>query len=458
MFNLAKILLACHQFFPRYYTGTETLTLEVAEELRRRQHEVAVITTEPVLPGDPVPEQAILKKDIYEGFSVWRLFVPNPVNPVDRLNRESDEEPLRKLFDGVLDEFSPNIVHSFHLMRLTLTFVECIKERGIPFFLTVTDFWLICPTYQLIRYDDSLCRGQEAKQCFVCLTGIYTRGMNKIPIKFRLAQRFPWLAARLNKSAASCQKILEKRKVRNRYIMELTNGVIWANNFIQDVFHKNGMSNNKEQIISFPIPERAKGLFNLPLASTEGALKVAFIGTLRHSKGPQVLLEACEILAKDDLNKDIIEVYIWGAGDNEKFEGELKKSMEKTEWVHFCGVFPQESFPEVLKDIHVVVIPSLWYENTPLTALSALAANRVLIVSDLGGLSTIIEDKVSGFTFPAGDAKELASILMNLARNKHLVEKIAKFTPRPGCIENYVDKVLAIYNVENLKTVSRGNP
>jgi len=445
---LAKILLACHQFFPRYYTGTEILTLEVAEELRKRQYEVAIITTEPILPGDPMPEHAVLRKDTYEGFSIWRLFVPNLVNPVERLNRESDEEPLRKLFDEVLDEFSPDIVHSFHLMRLTLTFVNCVKERGIPFFLTVTDFWLICPTYQLIRYNDTLCEGQEAKQCFVCLTGVYAKRMTKVPLKFRLAQKFPRLAARFNQSASECQKILEERVIRNRTIMELANGVMWANSFIQDMFHKNGMSNNKEQIVSFPIPKRAKGLIDLPPASLEGPLKVAFIGTLRHSKGPQVLLEACKILAGEKYNEDYIEIYIWGSADNQTFEVGLKKSVETIKWIYFCGTFPQEKFPVVLRDIHVVVIPSLWYENTPLTAISVLAAHRVLVVSDLGGLSTIINDGVSGFAFPAGDAYKLASILIKLSKDRKLIKTITEAAPKPNCLEDYVDKILALYHLK----------
>jgi hypothetical protein len=54
-FNIMKIFLCLHQFFPRFYTGTETLTLEVAEELERRGYKAIIITAEPFLPGDKLP-------------------------------------------------------------------------------------------------------------------------------------------------------------------------------------------------------------------------------------------------------------------------------------------------------------------------------------------------------------------------------------------------------------------
>ena len=438
---MTRILLACHQFFPRFYTGTETLTLEVADELTRQGYEVAILTTEPILPNDPVPDSPQIRKEIYAGYTVWKLIIPDPGNPVERLDRESYDIHLINLFEKTLDEWNPDIVHVFHLMRLTKSFVNCIKKRGIPCYFTVTDFWLCCPTYQLIKNDNSLCCGPKPHTCFSCLLDLYVQGMIRVPIHVKIARAYPRLAGFLHPKARDCQNTLVQRIKRHQSLLEEFDAVFWSNNFTRDVFRENGLMSNNEYIIPFPIPERAKKVFDLEPVSSEGSLKVVFIGTLRHTKGPQILLNACRIIG----NKQSIEVFIWGATDDSNFQKELNRIAEGIDWVYFRGTFPQEMLPDVLKESHVVIIPSIWYENTPLTALSALAARRVLIVSDLGGLSGMVKDGVTGFTFPPGNAKALAQILVNLAQNRDLVCKISSVVERPNRIVDYVDQIVQVY-------------
>lgn len=442
MFKLEKILVACHQFFPKYYTGTETLTLDVAEELKKRQYEVAVITIEPqaICSDDFKP---YFVKDIYQGILIYRLYISHAENPIERLERESCETLLRGLYFEVLQDFAPDIVHSFHLMRLTLSFVDCVKKMDILHFLTVTDFWLMCPTYQLLRHGKYLCTGPEEYQCFGCCISAYQKRKNpKGSYKLHFGKKISRVACVVSSKADDCRKKLSQRIVRNKLIMELLDGVIWANEFSQEMFHRNGFENQNEYVISFPIPEKSKDIMELDFPVVRNKLKVAFIGTLRYSKGPQVLLQACKLL-KDEEN---IEVYIWGESESESnFKIELENSVDGMKWVHFCGSFPQEKFSEVLKDIHVVVIPSLWYENTPLTALSALAAKRILIVSDLGGLSSLVENGISGFVFPAGDAHKLALILKEILEKNDVANAISKNIVSPISVESYVNRLLKIY-------------
>ena len=185
---MAIILLCVHQFFPRFFTGTEALTLTVAEELNRRGHQIVIFTVEPYLPGDDIPEfieegwrevknrsRPLLRKDIYEDLTVWRLFVPEPANALERLARESNECHLTDFYEKIIHQERPDVVHIFHLMRLTGTFVEIVKKHHIPIFFTATDFWLLCPIYQLIRHDDQLCTQPDPIQCFRCMIGVNLR-------------------------------------------------------------------------------------------------------------------------------------------------------------------------------------------------------------------------------------------------------------------------------------------
>ena len=91
----------------------------------------------------------------------------------------------------------------------------------------------------------------------------------------------------------------------------------------------------------------------------------------------------------------------------------------------------------MLGDSHAVVIPSLWHENTPLIALSSLAARRVLLVSDVGGLSSLVIDGTSGYLFPVGDSNKLATLLQTLADNRELLQKISRAVNIPQSISEY---------------------
>lgn len=438
---MAKILIALHQFFPRFYTGTETLAQEVAEELTRRGHEVVILTAEPLLQGDNQPEFPELHKDTYAGLKVWRLVVPIPVNELERLDRESCDYKVVNLYEQLLAEETPDVVHVFHLMRLTMSFVETVKKQGIPVFFTTTDFWVLCPTYQLIRHDDSLCNKPDPVKCFTCLLSMYMQGMKKPPRKYLLARQFPRIAAILNKGMKNCHLLLNERIERHQKLMQMIDGVFWSNSFIRDMFHRNGLKCKTEEVVSFPVPEKAKALYELPTPLASTSLRVAFIGTLRPTKGPQVLINALKRIRKDLP----VDVSIWGAPEFPPFLDELKELAAGDSRIKFRGTFQQEQFASVLSETDIVVIPSIWYENTPLTALSVMAARRVLIASDLGGLASLIENGKNGFLFQPGDAGELANILIRLAQDKGLVGRIIEEITPPLRIKDYVDRVLMTY-------------
>jgi glycosyltransferase involved in cell wall biosynthesis len=91
------------------------------------------------------------------------------------------------------------------------------------------------------------------------------------------------------------------------------------------------------------------------------------------------------------------------------------------------------------------VIPSLWYENTPLVALSSLAARRVIIVSNLGGLISLVENGRNGYIFPPGDASTLSRILLRLAQNKSKLSDVVKNINPPHRVVDYVEELIPFY-------------
>ena len=77
--------------------------------------------------------------------------------------------------------------------------------------------------------------------------------------------------------------------------------------------------------------------------------------------------------------------------------------------IRFAGGIPNERIPERLARIDVQVVPSIWYENAPLTIYSAQAAGVPVVASDLGGMSEVVGDEENGLLFEPGDAADLTA-------------------------------------------------
>ncbi|MFO0981679.1 MAG: glycosyltransferase [Planctomycetota bacterium] len=68
--------------------------------------------------------------------------------------------------------------------------------------------------------------------------------------------------------------------------------------------------------------------------------------------------------------------------------------------VVFAGRIAPEQVAAVLADIDVLVVPSLWYENSPLTIREAYLARVPVIATDLGGMREHVRAGEGGVLFP----------------------------------------------------------
>jgi glycosyltransferase involved in cell wall biosynthesis len=73
----------------------------------------------------------------------------------------------------------------------------------------------------------------------------------------------------------------------------------------------------------------------------------------------------------------------------------------------------------------VVVIPSLWDEPFPRTALEAMASGRLVVASRVGGLPEIIDHERTGLLAPAGDSVELARTLEAVQERPRFAQRMA---------------------------------
>lgn len=135
---------------------------------------------------------------------------------------------------------------------------------------------------------------------------------------------------------------------------------------------------------------------------------VLFVGRLSPEKGVSVLLDAWAKAATGALRLDVI-------GD-----GPERARLEQAapSGVEFLGRRDPAEVMRRLQQARALVIPSVWYEGQPITALEGLAAGTPLVLSDIGGLPEIVGGCVAGWVFPPGRADALAHRLEQLHDDK----------------------------------------
>ncbi len=139
---------------------------------------------------------------------------------------------------------------------------------------------------------------------------------------------------------------------------------------------------------------------SLGLAS-QGPL-VGAVTFLRPEKGMMVLIEAVGSLKR---RFSTVECVIIGDGGERPALLDRIRELGLEDCVHLVGF--REDVPSLLAILDVVVIPS-FEEGIPQSLTQALAMERPVVASAVGGVPEVVQDGLSGLLVPPGDPEILA--------------------------------------------------
>lgn len=442
-----KILLTTHVFLPEHSAGTEVLAFNTAKELQRQGHEVEVCTGYLAKAG--LADFQRFDTYEYEGIQVSRFFhYPAPMGGQDNVvEAEYNNIFFARWFRSYLVRFKPDIVHFFHLGLLSASTIDVCYELGIPMVMTPTDFWLICPNNQLRLPDNSLCRGPE-KNSVNCIKHAVSNTQS--PFLASIFNRLPgrgvasmiWAAHHgvlFWSRFAPMVRALSLRASFLRKRMNMLDRVIVPTHLMEKMLVSNGLDRGKVVFSRFgvrPTPPEAY------VEDVAGRVRIGFIGGLSEHKGAHLLISAIRLLP-DGLP---LELKIYGKSDDyPKYFERLMLLANADQRIHFCGTFPNEIIGKVFAELDVLVVPSIWYENTPLVIYSAQAAGCPVIASNLGGMSEVVQHERNGLLFEVGDIAGLASMLERVIRDRGLLQRLAGSAQKPKPIADYVVELQSIY-------------
>jgi len=413
--------------------------------MQQQGHQVHIITAR--FPGEVEAETFVENYD-FDGLKVTS-FDKNKL-PNKRVKDTYYQDEMRGPLREKLKELQPDIIHVVHLINHTSVLLEVINELKIPVIATFTDFYGFCFNNKLQAADESLCKGPSVSRtnCIACyLKATSDQQKNKllntataktplVNVTANIANLFMRVAPSF--VPAQYRTAISDLKTRPKTMQscyEYFDAAIAPSKFLKKAY----LNNHFEQPLYLQN-------FGVDIDRSEKKvrehqpLRIGFIGQIAAHKGVDILISAFE-------NINNAELHIYGPEDQDKsYVSALKKAANVCkEKVVFHGTFYPEKMAEIMQELDFLVIPSRWYENSPLVLLYALATHTPVIVSDVEGMTEFVIHGVNGYVFPMGSSDRLSEIISKITQNPENAKLMSKNTHYSRTTKDMADDVLTLY-------------
>ena len=399
--------------------GTELHTRNIIDGLSSRFHSTVIYPTSipdqwtDIAPGEETGHLRVLK---------LRKESANASDSFLGAQGDLSNAHVETVFSNFLRGGNPPIVHFQHLGDWGSLLLPLIaKHQGRKVVISLHDYYLLCPDYNLILPDLNRCGkimadGEDA-ECIYCLgTKRHHQGSGKPgPLPDYLAER----------------RLILKR------VIEAADLLIAPSDFVRDRFIQAYGGEIRSRIVT--VPHGIEPLQKIQPAKRKSILKVGFLGNASDRKGIFVLLLAAQILKKI---KVAVQFEIFGG-----IPQTLSKLATDLGIVHH-GIYRRTDLPRILSPINLVVMPSICEETFGFTLSESQMLGIPVLASDIGAISERIVEGKTGFLVPPNDAKALAAKLLELQRNPVLLEEVSANLRdcRLKTLEENVEDYARIYN------------
>jgi len=381
-----KILMVDKYFF--IMGGAERYYFELKNILEQRGHQVIPFSMQH--PRNFASEWAdyFVSNIEFNGHSKLQKLAQGPKIIGRVLYSQEAKAAITKLIERV----KPDVAH-LHMIdhQLSPSILPALRRYDIPVLQTCHQYKLVCPSYRLLVM-------RENRICEKCVTGNFYHAVLE----------------RCHKDSVAASALLAFESYLHKWmkVYDLIQLFHVPSRFLGEKFRASGVSAKRiwQQFYTidlrhYPFSEVFEDYF-------------VYYGRLSAEKGIMTLLRAMPKVAKAKL-------LIIGEGPQraelEKFAAEHKLSN-----VVFAGVKSGTELTQLVSRAKFVVVPSEWYDNSPLVIYESFSMGRPVIATTLGGMPELVEDGVNGRLFAPKDAEGLSCIINEMFSDEKLLRQMGK--------------------------------
>lgn len=321
------------------------------------------------------------------------------------LMKAAHRDSVLGAFAELIGALRPTIVHAHHYMHLGLEFLQVIRsvDPSIRIWMTLHEYMAICRNNgQMIKADGKrLCSRATPEECRSC---------------------FP-------------QHSAEDFWLRKHFFMrhlDLVDRFISPSGFLRNRYVEWGIDQDRIEVIENGQDDRE------PLAPRPGAEvrnRFGFFGQITPYKGLDVLLGALSRMKRKERRDIVLEVH----GANLELQTEayrkrveaMREPLMDEGAVQWVGPYQPQELARRMAGVDWVVIPSIWWENSPMVIQEAFSCGRPLLVSDIGGMAEKVRDGVDGLHVQAGNSLAWEQAMRRAASEDGLWDRLRLGIRRP---------------------------
>lgn len=394
-----KILFLSAQYPPEAKGGGELSTHIIAQGLQSIGHTVRVVTS-----GLKENEGDV------DGIPVTTL--PLGLRDKPLFERMHSKKAARIFLKYIKDLSQYDIIHA-HDFRSALMLSECNYKNAV---VTARDYAQISGCTNNIQGDGNIDPGCQDKELFTCHR-IAEASLARKPFRmWQYAYNLPYRKAAFHSFKHQIFISYAQQELIAKY---------------QNISHQH------TTVIYNPI---SKEYLSEPLLKGESG-NVLYLGRVEMYKGVLVLLKAWKNIVKTNQSAHLT---IAGDGAQREEYERLASTWGLQYRVTFIPHVPYHRLKAMLNESEMLVAPHLWVEPFGRTIIEGMSRGKIVISSNVGGPTEIIQDKKTGFLFERGsvqglqhqlsyaldmnhfDKKEIGIAARDYVRDNLNMEKIAK--------------------------------
>ncbi|HOY55912.1 MAG TPA: glycosyltransferase family 4 protein [bacterium] len=321
----------------------------------------------------------------------------------------------RKKIKKLIVEERPQVAHLHNIYhQISPSILPILKKNKIPVIMTVHDLALISPSINMFAngkiYDKVI--GQHYYRC----------------LKDKCIENSFWF------SLAGVLEMYFHHKILNIYQKNI-DFFICPSSFLAKMLIQAGFDKNKIYIL----PNFVEAEQILPTTKNEKYL--LYFSRLSAEKGIHILLEAMKNIPE-------VKLKVVGTGP-EELSCQLKIKKYGLKNIELLGYQTGTNLLKLIANSYAVVVPSVCYENCPLSILESLAFGKPVVASAIGGIPELIINDVNGLLVKAGEPVGLSAALKDIWLDEIKRDRLAGRaleTSSQYSADKYFERLLEVYN------------
>lgn len=322
-------------------------------------------------------------------------------------------------FRALLQLLQPRILHFHHYLSFGVESFLHVRETlpDCKIILTLHEYLALCHHFgqMVTKQSRTLCYESSPLRCSRCFPDI-------------------------SRSDFFLRKLYIQR------FFELIDHIIAPSEFLAQRYREWGIPEKRISIIENVVSPCVKSKVASAARNAGDLLRIGFFGQISLLKGINVLFEAAEILEGREGHNVVFEIYGDHSGQPPEFQADfLARLSQVGRNVKFHGPYDQHRVDALMQSVDLIVVPSIWWENSPVVIQEALRNRCPIVCSDIGGMAEKIRDGVDGFHFPVGNSVALAFLLLQIAERPGMLEGVERSIRSPAPVDEIADRYSALY-------------